>query len=162
MKKVLPHSFKCSQGFTLVELLVVVAILAILMMVGAAVFSGTQKNARDTKRRADIEAISKAMEVKYGSTPGQYAALTNDMFASGKVPEDPLTGQLGCGTVDPKTCDYCKKTVVGPCNWAAGGDTKVALGTPAIGTSYVVCANLEQGTGTGNYFCLKSQQQDQN
>lgn len=157
MKKVLPRFLKHSQGFTLVELLVVVAILAILMMVGAAVFSGTQKSARDAKRRADIEAISKAMEAKYGSTPGRYAVLADEMFASGRVPLDPMTGQATACSGAP--CDYCSRSAV-PAATAttacAATDAKVAVGVPGAGPSYVVCANLE----AGGFFCLKSQQQD--
>ena len=51
-------------GFTLVELMVVVAIIAILAVVGITVFSNTQKSARDSRRQADIGAIATAMENK--------------------------------------------------------------------------------------------------
>ena len=53
-------------GFTLVELLVVISIIAVLSVIGVTVFSGVQKSARDAKRRGDIDAISKALEVHYG------------------------------------------------------------------------------------------------
>lgn len=58
------------RGFTLIELLVVISILAILAVVGAAVFANVQKRTNDAKRRADLRAIYVALEqhfVKYGS-----------------------------------------------------------------------------------------------
>ncbi len=81
-----------ARGFTLIELLVVISIIAILSVVGITVFTGVQKSARDAKRRGDIEAISKAFEVKYnnkGSYEDLAPANNNSLFASGSFPKDP-------------------------------------------------------------------------
>lgn len=74
------------QGFTLNELLVVIAIIAILSVVGIAAFKGVTGGARDSTRRADIDAIAKAYEIQ--KTSG-YIALSDSQFASGKKPQDP-------------------------------------------------------------------------
>ena len=58
-------------GFTLIELMVVVAIVGVLMAAGIVAFSGAQRNSRDAKRRSDIDAIAKAMEQDYQNT-GRY------------------------------------------------------------------------------------------
>ncbi len=53
------------SGFTLVELLVVITILAILSVVGLTAYSGVQKNARDAKRKDDLRAVKVALELYY-------------------------------------------------------------------------------------------------
>ena len=50
MKKFLPKLKTNPLGFTLVELLVVVAIIAVLSVIGITIFTGVQKNARDARR----------------------------------------------------------------------------------------------------------------
>lgn len=96
MKKFLPtfahRRVNKSRGFTLVELLVVISIIAILAVIGLTVFAGVQKNARDSKRRGDIDGISKALEVAYNNSTGQYPAVTGSMFSGGVIPTDPLGG----------------------------------------------------------------------
>ena len=52
--KLLPQTKLNPKGFTLVELLVVIVILAILGVVGVTLFTGTQSQARDAKRKEDI------------------------------------------------------------------------------------------------------------
>src|SRR3990167_4965724 len=90
MKKLLPKSINNPKGFTLVELLVVISIIAILSVIGITVFTGVQKNARDGRRKSDLEAISKALEVNYNSSTGAYpAALSTTYFSSGIIPTDP-------------------------------------------------------------------------
>lgn len=87
-------------GFTLVELLIAITILAILSVIGFTVFTGIQKDARDTKRKADINAMAAAMEAHYnsavdkGCTPGVVGAYCKPLdsalwFSSGKIPKDP-------------------------------------------------------------------------
>jgi len=80
-----------SKGFTLVELLIVISIIAILSVVGIVVFSNVQKGARDSRRKGDVESIAKAYEVGYNNT-GAYQALTASSFASNSIPQDPSKG----------------------------------------------------------------------
>ncbi len=152
MKKFLPKSIRNPQGFTLVELMVVVSIIAILSVIGVTLFVGAQKNARDGQRRADVEAISKAYEVSATSgTATPYAVPLTAWFASGNFPIDPQGVTIGY---------FWNGNLNSP--------------TLALRTTYTICAKLENSTGnsttigdgttftpaagTGTHFCRKNQQ----
>lgn len=53
------------RGFTLIELLIVIAIIGILATIIIVSFTNAQAKARDNKRKADIQAISSAVEMFY-------------------------------------------------------------------------------------------------
>lgn len=52
-------------GFTLIELMVVVSLIGILMLAGILAFTASQQNSRDSRRKADVDAIGKALEQYY-------------------------------------------------------------------------------------------------
>lgn len=54
---------KQTRGFTLIELIVVVAIIGFLSSVGIVSFSEAQKDARDKRRIADLRNIQSALEL---------------------------------------------------------------------------------------------------
>lgn len=80
-----------SRGFTLIELMVVIAIIAILAVVGITVYRGVNGGVRDARRKADVNAIAKAYEVKKMSL-GNYAVVSGTNFASGNPPTPPEGG----------------------------------------------------------------------
>jgi prepilin-type N-terminal cleavage/methylation domain-containing protein len=55
------------SGFTLVELVVVIALLAILSFMAVTYYSGITETARDAKRKADIDALTKTLEIYYSA-----------------------------------------------------------------------------------------------
>ncbi len=56
---------KIRRGFTLLEMLVVIGIIAILVTIGFASYSTVQKKARDAKRQGDLKAAQQVMEQCY-------------------------------------------------------------------------------------------------
>lgn len=134
------------MGFTLIELMVVVAIIGVLMSAGILAFSNAQQNARDARRRADIDAIAKALEQYYANNSFSYPATAGAIatyFPAGAAPTDPqgsaynfsLTTSAFC------VCSLLEKT---------GRGNATANGTGGA------CA---YGTGsTANYFCASQRQ----
>lgn len=166
MKRVLPHS-KPLQGFTLVELLVVVAIIAILTAIGVTVFTNVQKGARDARRVGDIDAVASALETSYSPGPGTYSLLTGGNFSSGKVPTDPIGGATYFYTAYSSTTNFAGSDPTP----SSMSETAVTIVTEA--KVFAVCARLEiEINGNGNatdkkgtsgttglsFYCRKNQQ----
>lgn len=137
------------KGFTLIELLVVIAILAILSTIGAVIFGPISKNARDVRRREDINAIAQAMENNFVQTTGKYQALTSSMFSSG-IPADPVN------SAQYRYCARQSDTITPATGVCAGVDPTVGENTPSgdPNNKWIVCANLENSTP--NYYCRKN------
>lgn len=121
------------DGFTLIELIVVIAILGILASIGLTSFQTSQMKSRDAKRKSDLEQVQRALEMYYndvgaypnstapGGTIGSFSwgvefKDAKDTVYMKELPKDP-TGST----------EYCYKSVVAP--------------TPA--TSYQLYAKLE-------------------
>ena len=58
------------RGFTLIELLIVITIIGILATFVVASFTSAQAKARDSKRKSDIDAIKKALELAKSDSNG--------------------------------------------------------------------------------------------
>lgn len=52
------------KGFTIVELLIVIVVIAVLATISVVAYSGIQQRARDSQRKSDLAAIAKALEVR--------------------------------------------------------------------------------------------------
>lgn len=70
------------RGFTLVEILVVMAIMAILAAIGISAYGTAQLKARDAKRKSDLQSIARALEMYY-SDFGEYPDSDNGQITSG-------------------------------------------------------------------------------
>lgn len=69
------------QGFTIVELLIVIVVIGILAGLVITTFNGIQQKGRDTERETDVKALHSQIEA-YWAQKGYYPSLT-DMNARG-------------------------------------------------------------------------------
>lgn len=155
------------KGFSLIELLVVVSLIIILTSISVGVYYDTQKNARDTRRKEDIQSIATAMEAHFVN--GTYQALAASWFNNGSFPQDPLhdAAEIGCGSNDiasEKKCWYCLKGNGRPPDFCANNLDYYIDNTnpfnPALGqyaqTDWKYCANLE--AGDPKFYCVSNRQ----
>ena len=73
------REFGSQRGFTLVELLIVVAIIGILSSIAIPLFNNMQTRARVAKGQADVRALATAVSVylaHYGSVPTALGEMT--------------------------------------------------------------------------------------
>lgn len=129
-------------GFTLLELLVVISIIAILITVGLTSFSTSQRKGRDTKRKSDIKEVQNALEQYYSVCGYQYPLPTGSFYTSINC-SSPAISIMPTVPSDPRvvTPYYC-------------GPTPAA--SNCTSTSYTICAMLE--AETPNTFCVSNQQ----
>jgi prepilin-type N-terminal cleavage/methylation domain-containing protein len=71
-----------SKGFTIVELLIVIVVIAILATLVIVTFTGIQQKARDSKRQTDIDALDSHLEAFYADN-GYYPTITDLQNNSG-------------------------------------------------------------------------------
>ena len=99
------------SGFTVIELLVVIAIIGLLASIILVVLSGARAQARDAERKAEVDAVRKAVEIYYIEhdqypKKTEWAKLeedptldTGEKFSQAvgtwlpTIPKDPLYGQ---------------------------------------------------------------------
>lgn len=84
------------SGFTMIELLVVIVILSILFVIGLGSFSGSQRKSRDSKRKTDLQNITRALELYYNDK-GLYPVSSGNIGIAGQAWGDPF--------VDPDLTD---------------------------------------------------------
>lgn len=83
---------KAKKGFTIIELIVVVAIIGIVTGIIMASITNAKAKGRDSKRIADISVIQLALE-NYYDEYRHYPTALNDsnLINKGPIPQDPST-----------------------------------------------------------------------
>ena len=105
-------------GFTLVELLTVIAIIALLAALILGLAGNAQKSAARNKAEAEIEQLSVFItdyQMNYGQVPPSYGALSNALMES----KHALTNLLDPWGMSYKYTNSSKATFY---LWSYGGD----------------------------------------
>ncbi|MFA5917199.1 MAG: type II secretion system protein [Candidatus Gracilibacteria bacterium] len=145
------------QGFTLVELIVVITILAILGSIAFISLQGYSSDARNSKRTSDLSSIQSSLTVKQTSGTDLTAFVANTTTANtltslsigGQTP----TGKYFAGAINYNALGMKGSDFQDPqsnANYVAGV-------TSLIGGAYQIAASMEQSGGArvarvvGNY-----------
>ena len=92
-----------NKGFTLVELLVVLAILALLLTLAAPRYFSSIDRAKDAALKQDLNVMRESIDKFYADT-GQYPKTLDDLVERKyirKLPFDPITSSTGTWLLSP-------------------------------------------------------------
>jgi general secretion pathway protein G len=122
-----------AAGFTIIELLVVLALISILATMGMAQYRNGQIHAREAVLKTDLFDLRDAIDQYYadkGMYPSTLDALVTDGYIR-KIPVDPITNAADTWQTVPSEPDPNNPTAsVGVYDVKSGSDQTALDGTP--------------------------------
>lgn len=147
------NSMRKDRGFTIVELLIVIVVIAILAAISIVAYTGITTKANSSAAKANAIAVQKVAETYFAdeATSGYptLAQLTGYTTGYAKIPTGVTVNSatLTSTQKDGKTIQYVPKGTTGACigYWDAN------LATPAA--AYVYAGNGVTGTNSATPTC---------
>ena len=157
---------KTTTGFTIIEVVLVLAIAGLIFLMVFVALPALQKGQRDTARKNDVSIVSTAVSNYVSANRGSYpdsARLRG--YIDGLSSNTPTTGvsiasyttttvSVKTGEIKVVTGATCGATAAGgaPTDGVSTGSQTIAKG---LSSKYVVVTMLEAGA-TGTTFCQES------
>ncbi|QQG51100.1 MAG: prepilin-type N-terminal cleavage/methylation domain-containing protein [Candidatus Saccharibacteria bacterium] len=143
-------TMKKDRGFTIVELLIVIVVIAILAAITIVAYSGITARANTTKAQTNAVAVQKVAEA-YNADTGRYPGLTGD-FTTGSTSTKLPSGV----TVVPQSTALTSTSGTTTVTWAyVGTSATTATGgritywdftTGAVSTTIIYVGNATSGS----------------
>lgn len=127
---------KKDKGFTLIEIVLVLAIAGLLLVIVFLAVSGAQKSRRDSQRKGDVSRIAAALESYASNANGAYPTLVQFKATTGAG----AFGPYATGITNPDGLAYGITSAT-----ATTVPTLNNIGYNIAGRVYNVCVGLEQG-----------------
>jgi prepilin-type N-terminal cleavage/methylation domain-containing protein len=141
------------NGFTLIEILIVISIIAVILGLTSANLLGARGRARDAKVKAEMKELKNALRLYYNDYQ-TYPATGNEtipFYGCGEV-KSPITDTTGTECPNTSPCpEFAKWTAGGSCTDANATTYMKRLPRAGNGTDYSFTYTL---TNVGNDFCL--------
>jgi prepilin-type N-terminal cleavage/methylation domain-containing protein len=150
------------EGFTIIEVMIVLAIAGLILLIVFLAVPALQRNARNTQRKNDagslVSAISEYIDNNNGSLPNTAANFTNnwkpgyysaaDVTLTNPTPTGATTPTTASAGTAPTTVDQIHVTEYSTCT-STGAEASTATGASSrsIAVTYLVesgGANIEQ------------------
>lgn len=146
------YAFQKARGFTLIEILIAVAIVAILASIVLMGMEGARQKARDTQRMSDVQQVQVALR-SYVHVFGEYPSHPNGIHIGGETALDELLAPyVQEGIRDPRNEDEYQYYYDSA--YTCDGDTHIvimahALEAPGAGNYEEVCGTSVSNLGNG-------------